>query len=295
MTPELLDHFLVVAKYLNISKAAEALFMDNSSLGRQMTKLEDYFGVQLLIRSNRFVELTPAGKELAEAAPHLLKSVSDVKNRVRRASASSSVSLSIATLNVAYQPLFELYNTFKERNPGISLNIRNVEPGQVIDYVLNDSADIGVESSTKVDDYPGVFSSITIDKMEYCLMVNSRHPLAEKKSVSLEELSDEAFVVMDSKLPEKFLQAFKKYNGFISQLQESPHLAISWQDMVLQVLAGTGIALAPTEIAKNAPHGCTIVGIKNKLGAPDIVLFWKSGNELPALSAFVELASDVFA
>lgn len=296
MTPELLEHFVFVAKYQNISRAAEALFMDNSSLGRQMSKLEDYYGTQLLIRNNRSVELTPAGQELFRSAPTLLKNISEVRNRVRAAGMQGGRYLSVATLNIVYQPLYDLYHLYKEKNTDISLHIRNVSPGEVLEYVLCDNADIGVESSTKINEYRDQFETLVLDTMHYCLLVNTGHRLADRESVRLTELAGERFVVMDTKLPEQFLRTFKEHGDVLNQLVTSPYTAVSWQDMILQVRVGTGIALLPSMIAKSYPADCKTIEIEDELDeAAHLMLFWKPENKNPELASFVELAKQEFA
>ena len=295
MTPELLEHFVVVAKYLNISRAAEALFMDNSSLGRQMSRLEDYYGVQLLVRNNRSVELTPAGQELVKSVPALLKNIAEVRNRVRMASVMEGRSISVATLDIIYQPLYDIYQRFKTENPDVALNIRNVAPGEVPEYVLRDNADVGIESSTKIDEYPNCFETLVVDTLHYCLIVNIDHPLASRKSVRLSELTDEQFVIMDTKLPEKFIRAFKNHGKVLDQFVSSQHTAVSWQDMILQVLVGTGIAIVPAMMAKSYPAGCKVLEIEDELDeSARLMIFWKPDNKNPELPKFIEIAKRNF-
>lgn len=289
MTPELLEHFLVVCKYQNISRAADVLFLDNSSLGRQIAKLEDYFGTALFIRNNRNVELTPAGRELAEAAPKLLKVITDVKKRVRIASQEESATLSISAINVVYKPLFALYELFKQAHPNTVLHFRNVAPGDVPEYVLNDSTDLGVESSTVLDGYSNNFETLVIDRMQFCVIVNSNHRLASRETVRLEELYDEQFVVMEHEPPEKFLQALRGHDVILQKLATSSFGATTWQDMILQVIAGTGVALIPGLMAKSYP-GCTILDIEDELAQPSVLLFWKPENKNPELQKFLEIA-----
>ena len=54
----LLRYFLTIAREQNITKAAEALHVTQSTLSKQMMELEDRLGKQLLIRGKRRVTLT---------------------------------------------------------------------------------------------------------------------------------------------------------------------------------------------------------------------------------------------
>lgn len=68
--------FLDVVQQGSFAKAATLHDMDNSSLSKQIKKLETSLGVQLLNRSTRSFALTPAGEEIL-AQTHLLISTLD--------------------------------------------------------------------------------------------------------------------------------------------------------------------------------------------------------------------------
>ncbi len=67
-----LRYFTAVAETLNFSRAAETLYISQSALSQQIADLEREMGVQLLQRSKRSVELTPAGRAMLAEAKKLL-------------------------------------------------------------------------------------------------------------------------------------------------------------------------------------------------------------------------------
>ena len=54
--------FVAVAEELHFSRAARAAGHLQPPLSRQIQELEEEIGIPLLVRKNRKVELTPAGK-----------------------------------------------------------------------------------------------------------------------------------------------------------------------------------------------------------------------------------------
>ena len=68
-----LRYFLAVAKEESVSKAAEALFVTQPNLSRQMQKLEGEVGRQLFIRGSRKITLTEAGQLLKKRAEELIE------------------------------------------------------------------------------------------------------------------------------------------------------------------------------------------------------------------------------
>ena len=68
-----LKYFLAVAREESISKAAEALFVTQPNLSRQMQNLEKEVGKQLFIRGTRKITLTEAGQLLRKRAEEIIE------------------------------------------------------------------------------------------------------------------------------------------------------------------------------------------------------------------------------
>ena len=78
-----LRYFVAVAEELNFTKAAQRMCTVQPSLSQQIKDLEHEVGVQLLIRSNRKVELTAEGvaflKEARLSLEHAEKAMIDAR------------------------------------------------------------------------------------------------------------------------------------------------------------------------------------------------------------------------
>lgn len=66
-----LQYFVTVADELNVTKAAEKLYISQQSLSNQIIKLENELGVKLFVR-NPGLKLTYAGDRLYKSARHIL-------------------------------------------------------------------------------------------------------------------------------------------------------------------------------------------------------------------------------
>ena len=66
-----LQYFVTVADELNVTKAAEKLYISQQSLSNQIIKLENELGVKLFAR-NPGLKLTYAGDRLYKSARHIL-------------------------------------------------------------------------------------------------------------------------------------------------------------------------------------------------------------------------------
>ncbi len=77
-----LKYFLAVAREESISKAAEALFITQPNLSRQMHNLESEIGKQLFIRGTRKITLTEEGKLLRKRAEEILDLYNKTNNEL---------------------------------------------------------------------------------------------------------------------------------------------------------------------------------------------------------------------
>lgn len=78
MRIEQLRYLVEVAKQKSISKAAESLYIAQSSLSSQISLLERELDVELFERTNKGVYLTEVGKLIEEKAEHILKEISEL-------------------------------------------------------------------------------------------------------------------------------------------------------------------------------------------------------------------------
>jgi len=80
-----LRYFAAVAEHEHFGRAAEELFIAQPVLSRQVRALEAELGFQLLVRTTRSVQLTPAGKQLYDDSAGVLAAATAAARRAREA------------------------------------------------------------------------------------------------------------------------------------------------------------------------------------------------------------------
>ena len=85
MESEQLRIFAAVAKYKSFSEAARRLYISHSTTSRAVSALEKELDLRLVERDNRVIDLTAAGKLLAEEAARLLELEQEIAERVKSA------------------------------------------------------------------------------------------------------------------------------------------------------------------------------------------------------------------
>jgi len=79
-----LQYFVQIVKSGSLSSASGTLHIAQPALSRHIRALEEEFGVQILVRTGRGVDLTPAGQQLFIGSSELLDQARNVANSMAR-------------------------------------------------------------------------------------------------------------------------------------------------------------------------------------------------------------------
>jgi len=118
-----LRYFVYVAEARSFSKAAVQLGIAQPALSRQMQKLEDELGLELILRAGRQLELTEAGLLLLERAHSLIRQVAQTADDVRAHGSRIRGTLTVGvspTVSEAVGP--SIVRECAARHPDVRLN-----------------------------------------------------------------------------------------------------------------------------------------------------------------------------
>ena len=201
-----LKYFVKTAETLNFSEAARQLFITQSTLSQQIRQLEDEFGVELFQRDSHSVSLTESGEHLLPNAKRTLQDAESCFTQISDLKEMLSGELMIGVTYSFAHIVSEASKTFIRQYPGVKLKIigRNMEvllemlKKREVDFVLcfkPEHIDDEIESHTLFDD-------------NLCAIMRQDHALADKESISLEDLMNQRIA-----LPGKTTQARNIFNS----------------------------------------------------------------------------------
>lgn len=234
--------FRAVAENLNFTKASEQLFLTQSAVSHQIKALEEEFGVPLFIRGKRGVKLTDEGKKALVYAEKILDEAEEMREFVagREKSLAGRVRVAAATQALVYlfAPLFE---EFMDKFETVELVFRTtVSTEQTVEDILNGASDVGFASLAV---YSPNLEIVELFEDELVLVCGKKHPLANKKEVSIKHLADQRWILF-----ERGASIRRTTDNFFKQNKIEPETALESNDtyfIKIMIEHGLGISLLP--------------------------------------------------
>lgn len=194
MTMNQLNYYVEVVRQQNFTKAAEKLFVSQSTLSKSIRALEAEFQVELINRMPKKFALTPEGYLFYEYAVRLLDFYRVQMQELYRHLHGTSGTLCLGIPPTAGTAFFHfLLSRFQEKYPNIELKITEGTSKSIVSQMETGSLDIGVVLEPFSDRR---YRTRKVYRSEVVLIVSRQHRLAAKKSVGFSELKDERFLMI---------------------------------------------------------------------------------------------------
>jgi DNA-binding transcriptional LysR family regulator len=251
-SPRMLDGdslaaFVVFAEQLNFTHAAARLHVSQPALHARIRKLADQLEVALYRREGRQLALTDAGRELLRFARELDGRTRELHASLHGTKPTAPVTLAAGEGSFLYL-LGEPIRRFVRRGAApLRLLTRNRE--QMLAALREGEAQLGVGA---VDLVPDELESSSLCEVAQVLVMPSKHPLARKRTIRLEQLAGARMIVAPSGRPHRraFAQAMLAA-GVEWELAVETH---GWPAMLHFVRLGVGLAVVNGSV--KIPPGC---------------------------------------
>lgn len=195
-----LKYFLRVAETLNFSQAARELFITQSTLSQQILHLEQELSQQLFVRNSHEVILTEAGEMLLPMARDSVYMVDNCVQRIQELGQLLTGELNIGVTFSFSGIMAETMIDFMHKHPKVKLSVCFSSMEDLIERLQRHELDL-VLAFKPSEGNPRIESQVLFNN-RLAAVVNSQHPLAQQKGITLEDLQRHPLV-----LPAKGLQA----------------------------------------------------------------------------------------
>jgi DNA-binding transcriptional LysR family regulator len=139
-----LEYLAAVVSHGSFGRAAQAIYVTQSALSQQISRLEDELGLTLLYRGPKGVEPTPAGLEFLDHARAILGRVSEARAMVDdHLGAIRGVARVLATSYDARE-LPQALASFHRAHPQVQLGFQHAAAAQIVEQLATGAADVAV-------------------------------------------------------------------------------------------------------------------------------------------------------
>lgn len=273
MTLNQIRAFEAVARYLNITRAAESLSISEPSVFKQVKSLEDFCGVRLYRKVGRQIELTQEGRFVQADVRGILLRVERLGQRFKQATpALNGGSFAVGGSHgpsVALIP--SLLARFKEGHPHTQIIFRTKSSRGIEALVLQSQVEIGVITN---------FSNSRLLRLLPCraesivVVVSAKHPLAKKFQLSLADIAQAPLIIKKGRQgrPSDVLRHIESQGFRLNILMECE----SGQAIKIAVMKGMGIGIlyrdqVESELEAGSLKTVRIAGLKKINGRSFIV------------------------
>jgi molybdate transport repressor ModE-like protein len=234
-----------VAAHGSITAAAEALGYTTSAISQQIAKLEKEAAQPLLERHARGVVLTEAGRAVVRHAERILVELQAADAELAEIRGLRAGVLAIGTFPTAGSSLLPLVvKEFKTRHPGVDLTVLSGRFSRLVDALRRRETELSLlwdYEWNRIDDPTLTYHHLMNDPT--MLLVSEHHRLADRESISIGELRDEAWVVRADDHPvAQTLEKLCQQGGFTPRTSVFAH---DYGEVQAMVAVELGVAIAP--------------------------------------------------
>lgn len=260
--------FIEAAELGSFTKTGEKLGYSQPTISFQIKQLEKEMGVQLFDRIGHTVSLTDAGRDAlpyAQSICHMSQEM--ILGSETRREPSGVLRLGMA--DSLGQPLLaEHFGRFHLDYPRISLQVSTGDTGELLQYLDHNEVDMICTMDDHVYDPNYVIANE--EEIGVHFVASSRHSLAGKKTVSVEELLDQPFMLTEKGMSYRRLMDEKLARN---SREIQPVLETGRADLICSLAEqNVGIGFLPDYVTEDSVAAGRLV----RLNVPEIqVVVWK--------------------
>lgn len=187
--------FEAVARHLSFSRAAEELHLSQPAVSMQIKGIETILGLPLTEQLGKKIFLTEAGREVLHASRAITARLDDLQANLAQLQGIDSGRLNLAVTSTVNAVATGILVRFRGRHPGVSIHLGVSNRESVLEQLAANRIDLAIMGQV-----PGGLELEATRIMDNPLVAIAPpdHPFAQRKKVSLRDLSSEPFLVREA-------------------------------------------------------------------------------------------------
>lgn len=273
--------FLAVARAGNLTKAARELDASQPTVSLQLRALRRSLGAPLIERPDNGFRLTPVGEKLRRYAEETLGGLRTLQQEIAALDGALAGRLVVGITFVLNGHLLPAaFSRFRAQFPDIDLQIHVGLPESLFSGLLGSTLDVACYLQVRT---PRGLTVEPLGSEEFVVIASPEHPLARRRRVTPQELSDHPFVVLTSLPFRELLESKLRAAGVTPRTT----VEIGNHDAVKRLVernAGYSLQIRPLVASELASGRLVVLHLDGPPMVGDIVAAFPSG---PALSPLV--------
>lgn len=270
--------FQKVVELESFTKAAEALGYTQSSVSQMVASLEDELAIRLLIRSRAGVKLTIEGAQLYPFIERTIlqyRAMQEKANEIKGLETGVIRVGTISSITCHWMP--QLIKGFQELYPNVQFLFHQGDYSSIQEWIKQGAVDFGFITPPAVSD----LKTITIKDGEMLAVLPKHHPLASRRSIRLEDIADEPYILMEEG------HYSEPYNAFRAAGLE-PDIKYTIHDdyaIMTMVEAGLGVSILAELILRRTNYDIVCLPIEPPIYRT-LAIGYKDKSSLPIASKY---------
>ena len=285
-----LRSFLTVAEELHFGRAAARLHISQPPLSQQIRRLEDEIGARLFRRTNRRVQLTPAGRAFLVEARQAIASAERAVGAAQRAERGELGELVVGYVTSAtYGPLPDVIRRFRKRLPEVELKLRNLRSVHQSQALIERRIDVGLVRPHAADSRI-VYEAFWWEPVVVALP--SDHPLAHRTAVDIADLATDIFLIAPAEDAVAFhdeVFALCRRTGFTPRVDDGVPDA---QAALALVAAGLGVHPVAAALQRFKRRGVVYRPLRPRSLRIELGLAWRHDDDSALVQQFRRVARE---
>ncbi len=284
-----LRYFTVVARELNITRAAEKLNMSQPPLSNQIKALEEELGVQLFIRGKRHLELTEEGALLLRRAVQMQELADKTRQELAslREGMTGTIYLSMVEGRAPFLAARWIAG-FREEFPLVRYNLWNGSSDDVLDRLRKGLADLAVIAAPYDTEH---LEGFPVGQEPWAAMLHPDHPLAKEPgdTIPLSSLVGEPLIVPSRK---SRIESIRRWFGEIGAEPQILCEMSNYMDAAALSSQGVGVSIFPQTVGVS--NGLVVSKVVTQPARQaEYILVWNKGQAPTGLTReFIHYVQD---
>ncbi len=293
MNLESLEYFLYIAKYQNMTRAANYFYVSQSTLSRQIKSLESELGVQLFKRS-KVIELTEAGKVLENKVSTFLKHYHTMIDEVKAASRGDLGILRITANGKLCDEMAVIFSKFHERCPDVQLILESYDFTEVLSSVAFDIYDVAFTYDFSLPPNTEM-TTYTIANDTFSLVVPTQY-FPDACYDDIPKIVQTLPLILPPYVEPPFLKLIKYELQTEANVSNIETVYVNNTDsVILDVSLGLGYSIVPTSLYKTKVGNTSVsfIDLHESAAKATIVMLTKEDAQDEIVQSFIKTAREV--